>query len=99
MVKKIAFIGAGSITEAMILGILKNEYLTSEQIFVTNKENDQRRKELSEKFNVHCTKDPKTLLTNADIILFTVKPTDLELVIDSFKEYIRPEQLVISVLA
>lgn len=44
--KNIVFLGAGSMAEAMIAGIVSGNKIPKEQIFVTNKTNETRLKEL-----------------------------------------------------
>ena len=38
----IVFVGAGSMAEAIIAGILKNEVMASKEVYVMNKSDDER---------------------------------------------------------
>lgn len=99
MVKKVAFVGAGSMAEAIMAGMVNKEFLSSEQIFVTNKENEDRLKELTIKYGVKTSQDKETVLRDADIVMFATKPYDLESAIDDVKEYVTEDQLMVSVIA
>lgn len=99
MVKKVSFIGAGSMAEAIIAGMVNKEFLQSKQIFVANKENKERLNELGEKYNIIGTTDKKSVIQNADIIIFATKPYDMESALLDVKDLITEDQLIISVVA
>lgn len=99
MVERVTFIGAGSMAEAIMAGMINKQYLTSNQIIVTNKENEERLEELQEKYGVVTTQDKETALQDADIVIFATKPYDLELAIDDVKQHIKKDQLIVSVIA
>ena len=99
MVNKIAFIGAGSMAEAIIAGIIKQNVLDSEQIVVTNKNNYDRLNHLQNKYDVTCLEDKAAVIAEADIIVLSMKPNDVKDAIQSIKHYIMPQQLIISVVA
>src|SRR5690606_21103440 len=99
MVRKIAFIGAGSMAEAIISGILNKGFVTKQQIVVTNKENDERLTSLQETFGIQHERDKNKVVENADIVILAMKPKDAYEAIQSIKSYVRKDQLIISVLA
>lgn len=99
MDKKVAFIGAGSMADAIISGIMYKELLNSSQITVTNKNNRERLKRLEEKYQIRIMKNKEIELNEADIIVLSTKPYDLKEAVYSIKPYIRPEQIIISVIA
>lgn len=99
MVKKIAFIGAGSMAEAIISGIIKKEFLWPEHIFVTNHTNQERLKFLNEAYLVHVGQNKQEILVGADIIVLSMKPYDIKSAIDSIKPFLKQNQIIISVAA
>ncbi|OZU89485.1 pyrroline-5-carboxylate reductase [Virgibacillus indicus] len=99
MNKKIAFIGAGSMAEAIISGIVKSGILTKEQILVTNKSNRERLENIKSKYDVQCILDKEEVIREADIVILATKPYDLKDSVESIKEFLQPEQLVFSVIA
>lgn len=96
---KIGFIGAGSIAQTMIKGLIENNVVKNHKIWVTNKENRTRLLELWKKYGVNCTMDKKKVLDNTDVIVLAVKPTDVPEVLQEIRDFISDKQLVISVAA
>lgn len=96
--KKIGFVGAGSMAEAMINGILQSGITKPEHIYITNRSNDERLIELKETYGVRPCRDKNEFFTHTDIIILAFKPKDAAESIDSIRPYIK-DQLVISVLA
>lgn len=97
--KKIAFIGAGSMAEAMISGILKNKLLQPQQIYVTNRSNKEKLLLLKKQYGVETFVNYEEVLPHIDIIIFAIKPKDVTETIAKIKEYTTKKQLIISVLA
>ncbi len=96
---RIGFLGAGSIVEAMLDGIIKQRLLTPEQITVTNRQNDDRLAELSRRYGVRAVRDKTRLITESDILILAMKPKDAAEACQALRGLIRPQQLVISVIA
>ncbi|MRG87934.1 pyrroline-5-carboxylate reductase [Salinibacillus xinjiangensis] len=99
MFKKVAFIGAGSMAEAIITGVIGKGFLQPKQIYVTNKENQERLSRLRDVYNVVTSSDKKEVVKNADIVILSMKPKDVKEGIESVKNEIKENQLVVSVLA
>lgn len=96
---KIAFLGAGSIAEAVIAGLLEANLVEGQDITVNNRSNTERLSYFKSKYDVNGTHDKKELVRNADIIFFAMKPKDVVEAIAEVKEYITEKQFIISVLA
>src|SRR5690606_15382785 len=97
--KTIAFIGAGSMAEAMISGIVAAGKVPSQQISVTNRANLKRLQELEAKYKINGLTRKHLNLQNVDIIVLAMKPKDADDALQSIKESLQPSQLVLSVLA
>ncbi|MFC4324076.1 pyrroline-5-carboxylate reductase ProI [Litchfieldia salsa] len=97
--QKIAFIGAGSMAEAIIAGMLQQQLFTPEQIIVTNRSNRQRLQELHETYGVQVTHNKQEALQHADLILLAIKPKDVTEGVKEIAPFVNTSQLVISVLA
>ncbi|NYE04907.1 pyrroline-5-carboxylate reductase [Bacillus niacini] len=97
--KKIAFIGAGSMAEAFISGILENSLIDKKNVWVTNNSNEGRLKRLSDTYGVRTTYDLKELFAGADIVILSMKPKDAATAIQYIREYLTEKMLVVSVLA
>lgn len=99
MGKKVAFIGAGSMAEAVISGIVNAEILQKEQIVVTNRSNKERIDRLERRYQIQSIQDKEKVAADADIVILSTKPYDLEAAVQSINEYLNPNQLIISVIA
>lgn len=99
MLKKIAFIGAGSMAEAIISGLVADELVASENVFVTNRQNTERLIELEEKYGVTGTQDKQAVIEGADAVIISPKPHDIEAALLELKGILKPGQLLISVVA
>lgn len=97
--KKITFIGAGSMAEAIVSGIINKQFMKSEQIWITNKDNQARLDEMKEKYQISISQDKKEVLSEANIIVLSTKPHDIESAIKSLLPYLTKDQLVMSVVA
>ncbi|MRH44427.1 pyrroline-5-carboxylate reductase [Aquibacillus halophilus] len=99
MFEKVAFVGGGSIAEAMISGILVKGFLRPDQISATNKSNKARLDYLSKSYGISCNADKKEAIAGADVIILTMKPADISDAINDIKPYVQLNQLIITVLA
>lgn len=99
MINKIAFIGAGSMAEAIIAGIVHKKLLPNENIFVANRSDTERLKELNEKYQVTGITDKELAIKDAEALVISPKPNDIETALEELKNIIEPGQLVISVVA
>jgi pyrroline-5-carboxylate reductase len=97
--KKVAFLGAGSMAEAMIAGIVNGNKIPKDQIYVTNKSNEARLNELKTGYGIKGVKREDLPMNEMDIIILAMKPKDAEAVLYGVKNQLQPQQLVISVLA
>ncbi|TFJ92310.1 pyrroline-5-carboxylate reductase [Lentibacillus salicampi] len=99
MSEKLAFIGAGSMAESILTGIVNSGFLPKEQIYVTNKSDRERLMFLEKQYAVQKTDDKQETVRGADMVVVAVKPYDLEAAITSVSGYLDTDQLLISVVA
>ncbi|WP_077618704.1 pyrroline-5-carboxylate reductase ProI [Bacillus sinesaloumensis] len=99
MKQNIVFVGAGSMAEAMISGMLQKELFMPRQISVMNRSNHVRLEELNKTYGVTITTNIKETIENAGIIIFAIKPKDVAQAVLAIKDHINENQLIISVLA
>ncbi|EEM88047.1 MULTISPECIES: pyrroline-5-carboxylate reductase ProI [Bacillus cereus group] len=98
-IQNISFLGAGSIAEAIIGGLLHANVVKGEQITVSNRSNETRLQELHQKYGVKGTHNKKELLTNTNILFLAMKPKDVAEALTPFKEDIHNNLLIVSLLA
>lgn len=99
MFQKVAFIGAGSMAESIMSGMLTKGFLQTDQIYVTNRKNKERLERIQRLYQVHCSQDKQEVVEDADVVLLSMKPKDVTAAIQSIKSLVRSDQLVVSVLA
>ncbi len=96
---RIGFLGAGSIVEAMLGGIIKKELLPAGQILVTNRSNNERLCQLSDQFGVAATRNIEQLINDSDILILAMKPKDAQEACLRLRNLVTERHLVISVIA
>src|SRR5512141_3290691 len=95
--KKIAFIGPGVMAEAMIAGLLRKKLAKSE-IIVAAGPREERGLELQKKYGIKTTVDNTSAVSQADVVVLSVKPQRLTEVMKGLKG-IHSDALVLSVIA
>ncbi|MBN6186745.1 pyrroline-5-carboxylate reductase [Aneurinibacillus sp. BA2021] len=96
--KTICFLGAGSMAEAMISGLVDKQLLPAKQIYAINRGNQQRMAELESRYGISVAAKEEALRA-ADIIVLAIKPKDVADAIADIRALTTPRQLFISVLA
>ncbi|MEI5908206.1 pyrroline-5-carboxylate reductase [Bacillus spongiae] len=96
---KTGFIGAGAMTQAMLVGALKKQALKCDDVWVTNKHNKTKLAALSTKHHIHTTYDLSKFMENIDLLIFSVKPKDAFDSIQAIKPYLCKDVLIISLMA
>lgn len=97
--KKIAFIGAGSMAEAIIAGLIRKEIIFPEQIIATNKSNKERLQYLEKTYGIETTSSQVEAVDVADIVILAMKPKHMEDSAVTIRKQIHEDQLVVSLLA
>jgi pyrroline-5-carboxylate reductase len=95
---KIAFIGGGNMGEAMLSAMIRREIARAADITVSDI-SGERRKYLSEKYQITATGDNAGAVGKADVIILAVKPQSLGAVLPGLKGRLAANQLVISIIA
>jgi pyrroline-5-carboxylate reductase len=96
--KTIAFIGPGMMAQAMIAGLVRNKVAPPENILASGPR-QERVDELSERYGIQPFTDNAKAVQDADIIVLSVKPQRLEKVLSGIAGDVRPDALVLSILA
>jgi pyrroline-5-carboxylate reductase len=96
--KRLAFIGGGTMAEAMIRGLLERHLVPPSHILVTGPRRE-RRAELMKQFGVKATLSNTDAAKQAHIVVLSVKPQVLPIVLRELHGRLRAEQLVLSIVA
>ena len=94
--KKIGFIGAGNMAGAIIGGIIKSNLVESQNVIASAKTMTNLNK-LKDKYNINVTLDAREVVKNSDIVFMAVKPNIFDGVLESVKDLIGDEKIVVSI--
>ncbi|MDP4162155.1 MAG: pyrroline-5-carboxylate reductase, partial [Bacillota bacterium] len=97
--RKLVIIGAGSIAEAIISGIVASGLLEGKQIWVTNRSDEARLEYLHTKYGVGFSYDLELLFKGADAVVLAMKPKDARAGIQKINSHLTSKCLILSVLA
>ena len=99
MDKKIAFLGAGSMAEALISGLVARIGSRPANIWVNNRSNDSQLERLQKEYGVIPSRDMPSMLKGAEVVIIAVKPKDVLAALTQAKEHLNKDMLLISVAA
>jgi pyrroline-5-carboxylate reductase len=99
---KITWIGAGSIAEAMIRGLVGRQIAPADNLFAINRSNTGRLAELREQYGVRTANDPEAgerYIRETDILVLAMKPKDAAAALRQLRSLVDDRQQIISVIA
>ncbi|WEG10985.1 pyrroline-5-carboxylate reductase [Pullulanibacillus sp. KACC 23026] len=96
---KLVFVGAGSMAEAMISGVIENRLIETEKIWVTNRTNKEKLTQLQQKYGVTGSYDLPQLFAGAEAVILAMKPKDAASAITQIAGFLTEDTLIISFLA
>jgi pyrroline-5-carboxylate reductase len=96
--RRVAVLGAGTIGEALISGLLSGGWRKPEEIVATGRR-EERVDELRERLGVEATLSNADAVKGAALIVIAVKPQDFDVLLDEIATAVTPEQTVLSVAA
>jgi pyrroline-5-carboxylate reductase len=95
---KIAFIGGGNMGEAMLAAVLQKGLAKSPDICVSDI-SSERRQYLKEKYKIAVTASSRDAISHRDIVVLAVKPQNIDDVFSELKDSLKPNQLILSIVA
>ena len=95
---KITFIGGGAMGEAMLSAILQKGLSTPETAWVSDVK-AERRQFLKQKYHVSVTQDNQDAAKKGDIVVLAIKPQNLAEAMSGLSGQLKPNQLVLSIIA
>lgn len=96
--KKIAFIGPGAMGEAMIAGLIRQDVAPADALIAAGPR-QKRLDQLTEIYGVRGTTANAEAASTADVVVLSVKPQRLDAVLHGLKGTLKPEALVLSIVA
>ena len=96
--KKITFIGPGSMAQAMIAGLLRNQVTPAENLLASGPR-QERVDELKERYGIQAFTNNALAAKEADVVVLAVKPQRAEKVLNGIADSLKPGALVLSIVA
>lgn len=96
--KRIAFIGGGNMTEALIAGLLKAGLAAPDQVQATDIL-PERLTFLKERYQIKTGRDNRAAAAWGDVLVLSVEPQILDAVLGEIRRDVRPGTLILSVAA
>jgi pyrroline-5-carboxylate reductase len=96
--KNIAFIGSGTMAEAMISGLLSKKIVPAEQIIASGPR-PKRGEQLKKEHAIRVTIDNTIAAEEGQIVVLSIKPQVLDQVMHEIRGHLRRQDLVLSIIA
>ncbi len=96
--RRVAVLGAGTIGEALIAGLISGGWRKPDEIVATGRR-EERVNELREKLGVEATLSNTDAVADAALIVIAVKPQDFDVLLEEIAPVVSPDQTVLSVAA
>ncbi|AIQ64590.1 pyrroline-5-carboxylate reductase [Paenibacillus stellifer] len=99
---QIVFHGAGSMSEAIVRGLIARSVVHADHIVMLNRSNSERLAELRSRYGVTGSNDPAQkddYLASAPIIVLAMKPKDAAAALRALGPILKDNQLIVSVIA
>jgi pyrroline-5-carboxylate reductase len=98
MSRRVAFLGAGKMGEALVSGLIRSGGRKAEEIVVTARR-EERARDLADRYGVSSAVSNGEAVASADVLVLTVKPQDMDTLLGQIASDVTAEQLVISFAA
>ena len=96
--RRVAVLGAGTLGEALIAGLLSGGWRDAEEIVATGRR-QERVDELASRFGVEATLSNRDAVADAALVVVSVKPQDFDILLTEIGDALSPEQTLLSVAA
>jgi pyrroline-5-carboxylate reductase len=95
---RVAVLGAGTIGEALIAGLLSGGWRNAGEIVATGRR-QERLDDLSSRFGIATTLSNRDAVEDAPLVVIAVKPQDFDALLDEIAPVLTPDQTVLSIAA
>jgi pyrroline-5-carboxylate reductase len=96
--RRVAFLGAGKMGEALVSGLIRSSGRSKEEIIVTARR-EERARELADRYGVEATMSNAEAAGWAGTLVLMVKPQDMDALLEQVGDALTPEHLVITFAA
>lgn len=94
----LAFVGSGTMAEAMVKGLLDRALIDPDHIIASGPR-QERGEALTTRFGIRATTDNREAVREAGIVVLSIKPQVLRAVLKELAGVTRPDALVLSIVA
>lgn len=98
MDRKIGFIGAGNMAQAMIGGIISSGLLSSDRIMASSKTQETLDR-IKAEYNINTSLDNKEISSNSDYLVLAIKPYMYDNILKEIKNSIKDNTIIIVIAA
>lgn len=95
---KLGFIGAGNMSQAIIRGLVENQVVQPDHIYVSNRTPGKPQK-LKEQYGIQVCSSNEEAIEKVDVVILAVKPQDLLGAIEPISRSFIDRQIVVSLAA
>jgi pyrroline-5-carboxylate reductase len=95
---RLGFIGAGSMAEALMKGVIGGGLWPKDRIIASDV-SDARLDQIGTALGITTTSDNREVVTTSDMIIVATKPAQVGDVLSGIKEAVTPDKLVVSIAA
>ena len=96
--RKVAFLGGGKMGEALISGLIRSGGREETEIMVTCRRG-KRVNELADRYGIEATLSNAEAVEWADVLVLSVKPQDMDVLLDQIGSSVTSDKLVVSFAA
>lgn len=96
--KSIAFLGSGNMAEAIIKGVIFSDIFDSRNVVCSDK-STERLQYVKRKYKVLTTSDNKEAANSSDVLVISVKPQNINELLNEIKEINLSRKIVVSICA
>lgn len=95
--KRIGFIGAGQMAEALARGFINKNIIKASNIYATDIM--QVRKDVFTSFGANAAETNSEVVANSDVVFIAVKPQYVSIVLNEVKPVLTPQTVIVSIAA
>ena len=94
----IGFIGGGNLAEALVRGVISAQVYSPSEVIVSDVRSE-RLDYLGSEYKVTAAQSNAVLVQKADVVVLSVKPQNMQDVLDEIKDAVKKDAIIISMAA
>jgi pyrroline-5-carboxylate reductase len=94
----IGFIGGGNMAQALVKGIISAKVYSPSEVIVSDVRSE-RLDHLASEYKITAAQSNAALVQKADVVVLSVKPQNMDSVLDEIKDAVKKDTLIVSIAA